>query len=681
MSNELLAAALEYAAIGWHVFPLKPRGKSPAFKGWQAAATTDPATIRQWWSDNPQYNVGIKTGGGLCVVDVDDKPYNEVQGSDMLRAWELEHGDISETVTCCTPTGGVHYYYDIGTASVKSCKSAEICIDLRSEGGLIVAPPSIHPDTGTAYVWDVSPMEMKPAQAQANDRAFIQYVWDSRDHSDRDGQGFSAPEVVHKGARDRTLYEMACSMWAKSLPESTIRAALLDYNANYCVPPLPSSIVEQKLRSATGNPPGLSDEAKATQKKAKKGGGKFDHAGIARKLMEGGFCFIDGMPALFVDGRYQTGWQPVQRAIIDMDGSATQRNQKEVIHYLTIMGEQRRQSPPHLIAFKNGVLDINTKELREWRADDVIPNVIPHDWAGFVECPEVDAVLTKMACSDVDTFNSLIEVMGVCMYRSSEFTQSAILLGTGSNGKSTYIRMLQALLGLENVSSLDMSMLHKQFHTGHLAGKLANLGDDISNKFKDGDTLTVFKKAVDGNRLYADVKGIDGFEFEPYATMIFSCNEFPRLDDYTDGMMRRLFPIEFNAKFSKSAPDYDPQIARKLSTETACQRMAWLGVVGLERVKKANGFTPTAASDRRRDEILADNDTALAWLIDESENADTLDGKTTAAAYSDYRYWCDRNGLHAVSRSKFARGVKTHTGMAVAVAWRDSKSVRIFEKA
>ncbi|MBQ9020570.1 MAG: hypothetical protein IJ113_00945, partial [Eggerthellaceae bacterium] len=446
-----------------------------------------------------------------------------------------------------------------------------------------------------------------------------------------------------------------------------------------CSPPLPDDELGKIIKSVCTKPVGMSDEAKRSAAKAKTR--KFDHAGIAQKLMkEHSMCFIDGMPAIYGNGRYTIGWNAVCREIINLDGNATNSNQKEVIHYLTVMGEHKRQSPPNLIAFENGVLDIETMELRDWETSDIIPNVIPHNWRGMVECKDVDTVLMKMACGDESTYYSLIEVMGVCMYRSAEFTQSAILLGTGSNGKSTYIRMIQALLGYDNISSLDLGALGQQFLTGLVAGKLANLGDDISNKFKDGDKLTVFKKMVDGNRQHADVKNIEGFDFNPYATMVFSCNEFPSLDDYTDGMMRRLFPVEFNAKFSKTDPDYDPRISKKVATEEACERMCWLGVLGLSRVIDNNGFTPTCASTRRVNEILSDNDTTLAWMEDESRDTDWFDNKPVSDAYQDYRIWCDRSGLHAVGRTKFTRRIKARLKLDANVKWHGGKSTRVFEK-
>lgn len=238
--------------------------------------------------------------------------------------------------------------------------------------------------------------------------------------------------------------------------------------------------------------------------------------------------------------------------------------------------------------------------------------------------------------------------------------------------------MIQALLGKENISSLDMAMLGKQFHTGQLAGKLANLGDDISNEFQRGDLLAVFKKVVDGNRIYADVKGIEGFEFEPYTMLVFSANEFPRLADYTDGMLRRIFPIEFNAKFSKTDADYDPRISKKITTEKACQRMALLGVMGLQQVFENNGFTPNTASSRRVEEIKADNNTVLSWALESQWTTETLNGAEGLTLYKRYKQWCDECGLQAVSRTKFTRNMNKEYGMKSVDEWINGATKKVF---
>lgn len=684
MSNELLDAALLYASIGWRVIPLAPRGKKPWIDDWGNKATTDEATIRKWWSHRPQSNVGILTGHGLCVLDVDDKPekHNGLLGSDFLREWELEHGEISETVCAQSGTGGQHYYFDVGDKYIAGCESEKIFIDIRCDGNLIVAPPSIHPDTGKPYVWEISPEDMKPAKANKIDKACIEWVWKNRKGADKDGNtDTTIPEgTLQEGeGRNEFLFKQGRSIRGKGADDATVTAFLTALNQTKCQPPLDDKELKKTIKSVCTVAAGMSDEVKQQQATKSSRRRSFDHAAIAEKLMkDNGACFVDGMPAIRDGKLYEIGWKAVAREIIKLDKNATRTNQKEVQHYLMVMAEQKQQSDPSLIAFNNGVLDIRTMQLRDYEESDVIPNIIPHDWDANSEFQDVDNTLLKLACSDPDIFGSLIEVIGVCMYRSAEFTQSAILLGEGSNGKSTYIRMIQALLGNQNISSLDMAMLGKQFHTGQLAGKLANLGDDISNEFQRGDLLSVFKKVVDGNRIYADVKGVEGFEFNPYATQVFSANEFPRLADYTDGMLRRIFPIEFNAKFSKSDPDYDPRIFKKITTEKACQRLAVLGVIGLQQVIENNGFTPNAASSKRVEEIKADNNTTLSWALDNGWTAAMLDGSIGITLYNEYKKWCVDCGLQAVSRNKFTRQINKEYSMKSVDEWVNGTTKKVF---
>ena len=543
-----------------------------------------------------------------------------------------------------------------------------LAVDVRGWHSYIVCDPT------PGYCFED---DCEPAEANEAVMAFLNHVRLKTNKGEKQRRGKQS-DKISEGGRNDYLHKQGCSMRAKEVPDDEIRAFLHGLNRVNCKPPLDDAEVDKIANSVLDLNPGLSDEAKEAKRGRPR---KFNHAAVAKKLIsDNGACFIDGMPAIRHGKIYEVGWKPVAREIIAINEEATRQNQKEVQHYLMMMADQKQQSDPALIAFKNGVLDIRTMELRDFTDDDVIPNIIPHDWNPDAECQVVDNTLLKMACCEPDIFESLMEVIGVCMYRSAEFTQSAILLGEGSNGKSTYIRMLQALLGKQNISSLDMAMLGKQFHTGQLAGKLANLGDDISNEFQRGDLLSVFKKIVDGNRVYADVKGVEGFEFESYATLVFSANEFPRLADYTDGMLRRIFPIEFNARFAKTDADYDPRISRKITTEQACQRMAVLGVAGLHQVIDNNGFTPNAASSKRVGEIQAENDNVLSWSIENGWNADTLDGCVGMTKYSEYKQWCIDCGLQAVSRNKFSRSINKHYGMQTADEWTNGATKKVFKK-
>lgn len=149
---ELLAATLDHAARGWHVFPLVPGTKRPAVAGWPDRATTDPDRIETAWSHGA-YGIGIATGpSGLVVVDLDHKP-----GLDGLTAWStLTAGQpVPATWTARTPTGGRHLYFvrpataHGGRPALGELRNTQSLlapgIDTRALGGYVVAPPTTLP--------------------------------------------------------------------------------------------------------------------------------------------------------------------------------------------------------------------------------------------------------------------------------------------------------------------------------------------------------------------------------------------------------------------------------------------------------------------------------------------------------------------------------------------------------
>jgi hypothetical protein len=154
----LQESALSYARQGWPVFPIWPirdgrcacgkdcgrdAGKHPigrlAPKGFQDA-TTDEATITHWWTDMPDANIGIATGAvsGLVVLDVDGEG-----GEASLAALEREHGPLPETPTVLTGKGR-HLYFSHPGVAVPSRVHVAPGLDVRGDGGYVVAPPSSH---------------------------------------------------------------------------------------------------------------------------------------------------------------------------------------------------------------------------------------------------------------------------------------------------------------------------------------------------------------------------------------------------------------------------------------------------------------------------------------------------------------------------------------------------------
>lgn len=660
MPETIREAALSLARDhGFRVFLTQARSKEPhkGSKGFYDA-TADPSKLDRMFSIRPDSNIALRCGDGLVVIDIDNK--DGECGSDTLREWERAHGELPETVQALTPTGGCHIYYRVDGECRPSVNKA-LGVDIRGDGSYVMLPPSIHPDTGTAYEWEFHPDDYPVAMADANVLAFIESVRPTQPRRER----FNARKSTESGAgRNNTLAKMAQSLQAQSWDDDAIRSAVETYNRMKFREPLPQAEVDKILAGTFRNyPKGHSPEFEAMRAaeeamKPKRGRPrKFEHNLVGRALIEEhGACLIDGeTPAIRLeDGRYAIGWDAFDTVIIDMHDDCTTSNRKEAKAYVQAKAPAVRQSRPTLIAFENGVLDVDTMELRPWGDSDVITNIIPHRWNPDAHDDAVDSTLEKIACGDVGMEMNLAEVIGLCMFRSAKFGYCPILLGTGSNGKSTYIDMVWNVLGDENVSALQPREIGARFQAVQLAGKLANLGDDISSDYIDADSCSIVKKIATGSQLYTDVKGSTGFKFKPYATMVFSANEFPRLGDTTYGMYRRLFPLKFNAVFKREDPDFDPNIGEKLASEGAVEYLCVLGVEGLRRVMAQNSLTPNEASKKVLADIEVDNSTVVQWIVSGGLTADSVIGRAVQEVYSDYKEWCQGNGVSFVGSRKFS---------------------------
>lgn len=145
--SDLRAQAVALAKQGRRVFPLLPNGKTPAVEGGCHQASCDPERVRRFWSealtDEPlRYNIGIATGDGLLVADIDTK-----DGKNGVGTWkglENEHGQAPGTFTVSTPGRGVHLYFEVpkGIYLRNSASNLGDGLDIRGDGGHVVAPGS-----------------------------------------------------------------------------------------------------------------------------------------------------------------------------------------------------------------------------------------------------------------------------------------------------------------------------------------------------------------------------------------------------------------------------------------------------------------------------------------------------------------------------------------------------------
>lgn len=391
---------------------------------------------------------------------------------------------------------------------------------------------------------------------------------------------------------------------------------------------------------------------------------------------------INNQLHIYKDGIYTAGYGEIEAAMIKHIPDLNRAKRSEVVDYLDLLiRDNTKPEDAHLIAFKNGLYNIIDGSFAGFTPEHIITNKIPWDYTPDATCPLVDNVLNRLSCNDAEIRALLEEVAGACLYRDNKLGggKAVILVGDKSNGKSTYIEMLHAMLGDKNISTLDFKELDDRFSTAMLFGKLANLGDDISDSFKED--VAIFKKIATGESIKAENKGKDAFQFIPYAKLIFSANNIPRMKDPTGAAMRRLLTIPLNAKFSENDPDYDPQIKVKLTQQESMEYFILLAIGGLKRVLKNKHFTVSQKVQQAKTDYEQENNPILAFIEDcRNDNGDVegIYNEATREVYIRYDEFCIKNNFRPVNRLTFSKQLNQALGTTVKNMRLNGKQCKVF---
>ena len=237
MATELHKAARVLAQRGLAVFPCAPRGKVPAVAHGVLEATTDPAVIDEWWRLLPDANIGIATGkiSGCFVVDIDAD-----LGEQALRALETAHCALPPTVEVITGKGR-HCYFRY-TRPVGCGVRRLPDVDLRGDGGYVIAPPSIH-ETGRRYEWSVD-----TTSVMADAPGWL-YEALEKPQGAKPAREWVAAVTIVEGARNDTLASVTGHLFRHNVSPLLAAALVEAYNATYCSPPLPDDEVQRTINS------------------------------------------------------------------------------------------------------------------------------------------------------------------------------------------------------------------------------------------------------------------------------------------------------------------------------------------------------------------------------------------------------------------------------------------------
>lgn len=369
---------------------------------------------------------------------------------------------------------------------------------------------------------------------------------------------------------------------------------------------------------------------------------------------------INGQLHVYDKGIYVSGYRFIESKMVEVIPLLRSTQRSEVLKYLEIITPQETYTADaNLIAFNNGVYDLSTDTLLPFSPEYVITNRIPWDFNAGAYSELCDKTMNKLSCNDAEIRKLLEECIGYCFFRQNELSKSFILTGSGSNGKSTFLDMVKNVLGRQNYVSLDMDELSERFSTASMFGKLANIGDDISDEFLQGKAIAQFKKLVSGNDVKGENKGQDVFFFRPTVKLLFSANDIPRMRNKGfSAIKRRLVIIPFNATFSSDDEDFDSGITWKLKKQDVAEYLIQLGIAGLKRVLEHQKFTESQKVKDELESFERDNNPILLFL-DEVDESEILNHETKEV-YARYDTFCSENGFTRIAMQTLTKEIKKY---------------------
>lgn len=386
---------------------------------------------------------------------------------------------------------------------------------------------------------------------------------------------------------------------------------------------------------------------------------------------------INNQLHVYRDGIYVNGDSEIESMMIEHIPDLNRSKRSEILSYLDILIRKNTNiASANLIAFKNGIYDLETDALIDFSPEYVITNKIDYNYNPDAFSAIVDSTFDKLSCNDKSVRMLLEEAVGYCFYRRNELRKSFILTGDKKNGKSTYLAMLKELLGDDNTVALDLGELGERFSSASLFGKLANIGDDIGDDFIANPA--VFKKIVSGDWIKGENKGQREFFFKPYCKLLFSANNIPRIKDKSGAVIDRLVIIPFDARFSKDDPDFDPYIKYKLIKPDALEYLILLGLRGLKRVLQNQSFTTSAKVEKSLEEYDEINN-PIQIFFKEIEIED-IENEPTNAVYRKYNEFCLANSFTPMSNIEFSKQVKKQFAVEIINKTIKGKKYRIFVK-
>lgn len=371
----------------------------------------------------------------------------------------------------------------------------------------------------------------------------------------------------------------------------------------------------------------------------------------------------------FMDGWWQVLNEDVVRNVIaralkDLCKSNHLESSLALLKAISNKPEESWGEFPYLINCLNGMVDLSTdfmvfkSAMNEGRTEAVL---IPHDpkYDSRVQLPVVYDIAAK--CARWEQFldeifpgshgkrNLLHLFSGYCLMPTARYETALFLYGTGANGKSTVLTVLEKILGNKNVCHVSLSELARPFSVLRLQGKLLSLASEMETR--EAASTEVLKTAISGDTVTGEEKFGKPVEFRPYAKFMFAMNNPPSVTDKTEGFKRKVKVLNFDQRI----PDeqMDRGLVDKLVSEESAGIFAWM-VYGAFVLMMRGGFTDLGEDVNRDTDSFMHTLNPLLDFLEERTETDGEGKVPTDELYKNYREWCEEGGLRPLGKIQFA---------------------------
>ena len=304
-----------------------------------------------------------------------------------------------------------------------------------------------------------------------------------------------------------------------------------------------------------------------------------------------------------------------------------------------------------LLNLTNGILDVKANKLIPHSHNYFFKYKLPHLYDPAADCPRFKKFLNFIFEKHPDYVDITAEIFGYCLLGGSQYLhKSFILYGEGRNGKSTWLDILKALLGHQNVSGVSLANLTKPFSVVNLDGKLANIVDETPNDQIDAEA---FKTATSGGWLTGAHKGKPEYQVKCDARFLFATNRLPNFNESSIGIKERLYFIRFDQYIDPKKRDSG--ISRYIISQEMSGVLNF-AIEGLQRLVKRGYLGASGGNDSTMDEFKMESDNVYEFYREKIE----IDLKrenfiSNATFYSAYQVFCEESGRRPMSRTGFIR--------------------------